>query len=154
MDEEIQENRREYIRFELHVPLFAELSLARVQERELKSRTQRVLLNDISLGGCQFKTYLLIPARSDVEWSFKLQLGKYFLNLKAIIVRSAQEDGFYVYGVCWKMTNFERHALHYRLNEYLFSVLVSSPHILTLYRKIVERKANGHFRGLDITSKN
>ncbi|MCD9023687.1 hypothetical protein [Cohnella silvisoli] len=152
MDEEIQENRRENIRFELIVPLFAELSLWRVKEREIRSRTQRVLLRNISAGGCRFKTHLHIPPRDDVEWLLKFQLGNYSLKQKVIIVNTCQEEGLQVYGGCWTMTGLERQSFQYRLNEYLHTVLVSSPHIHTLYKKIAGRDDDGQFRKLDVTS--
>ncbi len=152
MEEELQLNRRKHIRFELNSPLFSEISLCRVKEREIRSRTQRILLYNISAGGCQFKTHLRIPPREDVEWLIKLQFGKYTTQLKANIVRTTQEEGIHIYGGCWKMTGLERQTFQYRLNEYLHSLLVSSPHILALYRKISDRNNDGHFRQLDVTS--
>jgi hypothetical protein len=152
MEEEIIENRREHIRFELSVPLFAEFSLGRVKEKEIKSRSQRVLLTNISAGGCQLKTFLQIPPRDDVEWLLKLQLGKYATQLKAVIVRCTEEEGLQVYGLRWIMTGLECQTFKYRLQDYLFSVLVSSPHIHTLYRKIAARNSDGLFRQLDVNS--
>jgi hypothetical protein len=152
MDEEIQENRRESIRFELIVPLFAELSLCRIKDRELRSRTQRILLNNISPGGCQFKTHLQIPPRDDVEWLLKFQMGKYAAKFRVIILNAGHEEGLQVYGCRWAMTGLERQSFQYRLNEYLHAVLVSSPHIHTIYKKIADRDNDGHFRKLDVTS--
>lgn len=152
MEEERTENRRKHIRFELIVPLFAEFSLWRVKDKEIKSRTQRVLLTNISAGGCQLKTFLQIPPRDDVEWLLKLQLGKYTTQLKAVIVRSTEEEGLQVYGLRWIMTGVEYQTFKYRLHEYLFSVLVSSPQIHTIYRKIAARNSDGLFRQLDVTS--
>jgi hypothetical protein len=150
--EERPENRRRHIRFELNVPLFAELSLWRIKGVEMKSRTQRVLVNDISAGGCQFRTHLQIPPREDVEWLLKLQFGKYKTQLKAIIVRAFEDEGLQVYGIRWTMTGLEYQAFHYRLNEYIYSSMVSSPHIQTLYRKIAERSSDGQFQRLDVSS--
>jgi hypothetical protein len=152
MDEEMQENRRESIRFELIVPLFAELSLCRIKDRELRSRTQRILLNNISPGGCQFKTHLQIPPRDDVEWLLKFQMGKYAAKFRVIILNAGHEEGLLVYGCRWAMTGLERQSFQYRLNEYLHAVLVSSPHIHTIYKKIADRDNDGHFRKLDVTS--
>jgi hypothetical protein len=152
MEEEIQENRRESIRFGLIAPLFAELSLWRVKDREIRSRTQRVLLNNISAGGCQFKTHLQIPPRDDVEWLLKFQLGKYSVKLRVIIMNKDEEEGLQVYGCRLAMTGLERQSFQYRLNEYLRTVLLSSPHIHTLYKKIADRDNDGFFRKLDVTS--
>lgn len=152
MDEEWVENRREHIRFQLTVPLFAELSLWQVAEREIRSRNQRVMLNNISVGGCQFTTNLIIPVRDDVEWLLKLQLVHYTVKAKAVILHTGHEDGLVRYGVRWVMTGLERHAFQYRLSEYMRMVLVTSPHIHTLYSKISERKADSQFKKFDITS--
>jgi hypothetical protein len=152
MEEEKQENRRESFRFELIVPLFAELSLWRVKDREMRSRTQRVLLNNISAGGCRFKTHLQIPPRDDVEWLLKFQLGKYAAKLRVFIVNVGQEEGLQVYGCRWAMTGLEHQSFQYRLNEYLHAVLVSSPHIHTLYKKMADRDNDDYFRKLDVTS--
>lgn len=152
MVEELQENRRKSIRFELIIPLFAELSLWRVKDREMRSRTQRVLLTNISTDGCKFKTHLLIPPRDDVEWLLKFQLGKYTAKLRVIIVNAGEEEGLQVYGCRWAMTGLESQSYQFRLNEYLYTVLVSSPHIHTLYKKIADRGNDGHFRKLDVTT--
>lgn len=152
MEEQLEENRREYIRFKLITPLFAELSLWRVNEREMRSRSQRVLFNNISVGGCQFSSNLLIPIRDDVEWLLKLQLGHYTVKARAVILHASQEDGLYAYGARWIMTNLERQAYQYRLNEYLRMVLVTSPHIHTLYKRIIDRNSDGYFKKFDVTS--
>ncbi|WP_239618859.1 PilZ domain-containing protein [Cohnella mopanensis] len=152
MDGERTENRREHIRFQLTVPLFADLSLSQVKERELRSRIQRVLLNNISVGGCQFTTNLILPVRDDVEWLLKLQLGHYTVKARAVILHTDNEEGLARYGVRWVMSGLERHAFQYRLNEYMRMVLISSPHIHTLYNKISERKSDGLFKKFDVTS--
>ncbi len=152
MDEEWVENRREYVRFALNVPLFGELSLLRVGEREIRSRNQRVLLSNISVGGCRFTTSLRIPVRDDVEWQIKLQLGRYSVKLRAVILHESEEDGLSSYGVRWVMTGIEKQAFQYRLSEYLRLVLVSSPHILSLYKKIADRHNDDFFKKLDVTS--
>jgi hypothetical protein len=152
MEEELQENRREHIRFKLTAPLFAEMSLWCVREREMRSRSQRVILNNISVGGCQFATSLQIPVRDDVQWLLKLQLGHYTVKARAVILHSGEEEGLYLYGARWNMSGLDRQAFQYRLNEYLRLVLVSSPHIHSLYKKIVDRGGDGQFKKLDITS--
>ncbi|BBI31759.1 PilZ domain-containing protein [Cohnella abietis] len=152
MEDEIQEHRREHIRFELTTPLYAELSLLRVQEREIGSRSQRVMLNNISLGGCQFKTHLQIPLRDDVEWLLKLKLGHYLIQLKAVVVNVAEDEGLYLYGVKWILTGLEKQSFQYRLNEYLRIMLISSPHIYKLYQKIADRSNDGQFKQLDVSS--
>ncbi|QMV43214.1 PilZ domain-containing protein [Cohnella cholangitidis] len=152
MDGEWVENRRQHLRFQLTVPLFAELSLWQIREREMRSRSQRVMLNNISVGGCLFATALVLPVRDDVEWLLKLQLGHYTVKARAVILHAGQEDGLSRYGVRWIMSGMERQAFQYRLNEYMRMVLVSSPHIHTLYNKISERKADGQFKKFDITS--
>lgn len=151
MEEGLEENRREHLRFRLNVPLYAEFSLWRVREREIRSRKQRVLIHNISVGGCQFSTNLQIPVRDDVEWILNLQLNHNTIKLKAIILHVVPKDGRFAYGVRWVLTGLERQAFQYRLQEYLRLVLVSSVHILTLYKKISDRDV-GQFKRLDTTS--
>lgn len=146
------DNRREHIRFKLHVPLCAELTLLRVGGRHMRSRSQRVLLDDIGYGGCLFRTYLELPARDDVEWTMKLDLGGYEIRAVAVIVRAFEEEGYRMHGARWKLTDYEKHLFHYRLNHYLQSVYAFPPHIQTLYRKVIERDEDGQFKRLDFSN--
>ncbi|WP_256758976.1 hypothetical protein [Cohnella sp. WQ 127256] len=152
MDDVLVENRREHIRFKLTTPLFAELSLWRVDVREIRSRKQVILLNNMSVGGCQFTTNLLIPVREDVEWLIEYRMGHYFVKLRTVIVHTGHEDGLHTYGARWLMTGLERQAYQYRLNDYMQKVIISSPHIHTLYKKISDRNNDGQFRQFDVTS--
>jgi hypothetical protein len=111
-----------------------------------------VLLHNISLGGCRFTTSLQIPVRDDVEWQIKLQLGHYNVKLRAVVLHESEEEGLNAYGVKWLMTGVEKQAFQYRLGEYLRLVLVSSPHIVTLYKKIADRHNDDFFKKLDVTS--
>ena len=152
MSEEGKDNRREHIRFKLYVPLYAELTLLRVGGREMRSRSQRVLLDNISYGGCLFRSYLQLPARDDVEWAMRLDFGSYEIRAIAVIVRAYAEDGYAMYGVRWKLTDYEKHVFHYRLNQYLQTVYDFPPHIQTLYRKVNERDDDGRFKELDMST--
>lgn len=152
MESEEPLNRREYIRFNLYIPLYAELSLYRVGNQCRKSRSLKVILDNISFGGCLFRTHLIIPPREEVEWLLKLQLGRNTMHIKAVVVRSSKEEGFFLYGVKWRLSAYERHIFQYRLNEYLSATYVFGPHIQTLYRKVMERISDQPFNKLDIIS--
>ncbi|MBO9597677.1 MAG: PilZ domain-containing protein [Cohnella sp.] len=152
MDSDEPFNRRKHIRFALYLPLYAELSLHRVGSQYRRSRSIKVLLDDISFGGCLFRTGLIIPPRDDVEWLLKLRFGTYAMHAKAIVVRSSEEEGYYLYGVKWKLSAYERHLFQYRMNEYLQATYVFAPHIQTLYRQVMERAADQQFKKLDIIS--
>lgn len=145
-------NRRKHIRFGLYIPLYAELSLHRVGAQYRRSRSTKVLLDNISFGGCLFRTNLILPPREDVEWLLKLRFGTYTMHVKAIVVRASGEDGYYLYGAKWKLSPYERHLFQYRLNEYLQATYVFAPHIQTLYRLVMERSADQYFKRLDIIS--
>ncbi|RKP53179.1 PilZ domain-containing protein [Cohnella endophytica] len=152
MEEEKEDNRRESVRFGFNVPLFAELSLRSVNGSEVGSRSQRVMLNNVGMGGCCFVTFLQLPVREDVEWFLKMRLGNYSLSLRGIIVYRNEVEGYQSYGAKWVLTGLERQALQYRLNEYVRNVLVSSPHIHTLYKKLSARNDDSEFRHLDVSS--
>lgn len=152
MKQEERENRREHVRFSLHVPLYAELTLHRVGGRELRSRTQKVLLDDISFGGCLFRTHLQLPPRPDVEWVFRLQLGSYTVHLKGIVLRAKVDEGYCLYGVRWMLSAYESHLFRYRLNEYMLATYSFGPHIQAFYRKLAERRADSSFKRLDYTT--
>jgi len=151
MDAEERQNRRAFIRFELHIPLFAELSLCSVGDRTMSSRSQKVLMKNISFGGCLFGTHLQLPARDDVVWFLNVPLGRHAMQLKTIIVRASEEDGLFYYGASWKMSAYESYLFQYRLNAYLQATYVFSPRIQSLYNKINERKVDHGFKKLDIT---
>lgn len=152
MENEENQNRREHIRFGLHIPLFAELSLHRVGELELHSRSQRVLLDNISFGGCLFRTHLRIPPRQDVEWLFKLQLGTNTVHSKGIVLRVREDEGYCLYGAAWKQSTYESRLFRYRLNKYLHATYVLGPHIEAFYRKLSERSVDGTFQRWDFST--
>ncbi|WP_027087596.1 PilZ domain-containing protein [Cohnella panacarvi] len=152
MDSDEPFNRRKYIRFGLYAPLYAELSLHRVGAQYRRSRSAIVLLDNISFGGCLFRTNLIIPPREDVEWLLRLRFGRYAMHAKAIVVRSGDEEGYNLYGAKWKLSAYERHLFQYRLNEYLQATYVFAPHIQTLYRQVMERTADQQFKKFDIIS--
>jgi hypothetical protein len=152
MDEEIALNRRAHIRFKLQTPFFVELSLYQVQGKELRSHAQRVVLRDISLGGCSFATHLRLPIRNDVEWQVVLQLGHYTAKPGFIVLHCGHEDGLLIYGGRWVMTGLERQAFQYRFHEYMRLALVASPSIHRLYKKVMDRRDDRGFERLDVTS--
>ncbi len=142
--------RREHIRFKLHVPLYAELTLQRVGGREMNSRTQKVLLDDISFGGCLFRTHLQLPVREDVEWRMMLPLGSFVIRATTVVVRAYEEEGYFLHGARWVQSDYEKHLFQYRLNRYLQAAYAFGPHIQTLYRKVNERGDDGRFKRLDL----
>lgn len=152
MKRETQRDRAELSNFNIHISLFADLSIYRVKERQVDSGSQRVLMTHVNFQGCQFRTHLQIPVRSDVQWVLKAKLGHYTTPLRAIIVGSIQEDGLFLYEASWKMTAAERYSYQVRLNEYLQTLLVSSPDILAFYKRISERHIYGGFRQFDVSS--
>jgi hypothetical protein len=152
MKREAQGNHSEHSNFNIHISIFADLSMYRVKDRLVDSGSQRILMTHVNFKGCQFRTHLQIPARSDVEWVLKAKLGHYSTRLRAVIVRCKQEDGVFLYEAVWKMTAAERYSYQVRLNEYLQTMLVSSPDILAFYKKISERYVFGSFRQFDVSS--
>jgi len=152
MDEENGVNRRAHVRFRFQTPFLAELSLWRVRGRSYRSRVQKVIVRDISLGGCSFISTLQLPLREDVEWSVKLELGHYIAKPRLILLHRRQEEGSNVYGGRWILTGLERQAFQFRFDDYVRLMLIESPHIHTLYKKISDRNDDGHFKHLDVTS--
>lgn len=145
-------NRRQHLRFGLHIPLFGELSLSRVGGTETQSKVQRVLFDNISFGGCLFRTHLRIPLRDDVVWSFKLHMGIHIVHTKGIVLRAMEEEGYYLYGAAWKQSAYERQLFRYRLNEYLLSTYSLGPHIESFYRQLTERDMDESFKRWDVST--
>ncbi|OXS61645.1 hypothetical protein B1A99_03235 [Cohnella sp. CIP 111063] len=152
MNEQIAVNRRAHIRFRPLTPVYVELTLWQVRDRELRSRAQRVLLRDIGLGGCSFATNLRLPVRDDVEWMVEVQLGHYAAKPRIVLLHCGEEDGLFFYGGQWKMAGLERQAFQYRFDEYVRLMLSASPHIHALYKKVIDRRDDGEFKRLDVTS--
>ncbi|TVY01135.1 PilZ domain-containing protein [Cohnella terricola] len=152
MNEENGVNRRTHVRFRFQTPFLAELSLWRVRDRGLRSRAQKVIVRDISLGGCSFISKLQLPLREDVEWLVQLELGHYTAKPRLILLHRREEEGSIVYGGRWIMTALERQAFQFRFNDYVRLMLLESPHIHTLYKKIADRNDDGQFKHLDVTS--
>ncbi|MBN2980289.1 hypothetical protein [Cohnella algarum] len=119
--------------------LVADISIKKIQEKEIRSNKQKVLLKEISFKGCRFQTFLRIPARDDVEWMLEIQLGLHTVRLTSVIENFREEEGLFVYSACWRLTSSEQQNFEYKLNEYLRTVLVSNRRILELYREISDR---------------
>jgi len=153
MDEERLENRRAHIRFKPPTPYYGILTLWQARGREIRSRAQRVLLRDIGLGGCSFATNLRLPVGDEeAEWMIELQLGHYTAKPRIVLLHARQEDGLLVYGGRWIMTGLEAQAFRYRFNEHIRTMLLQSPHIHTLYKRVSERQADETFKRLDVSS--
>lgn len=138
------------IRFRWMGSIISELSLCRLKNNEITSRPAKVLMMKIGPRGCQFQTYMNIPVREDAEWLMKQQIGSYTAHLNGIIVGSDQDAGWWTYDMRWNMTGFAQQTFEYRLNAYMQTLLVNSPHIMTLYRSISQR-SDGDFRHLDVS---
>jgi len=152
MDDDSYENRRAHIRFKPPSPLYGVLTLWEVRGREIRSKAQRVLLRDIGLGGCGFSTSLRLPVGDEAEWMIELQLGHYTAKPRLFILHSREEEGMYRYGGRWSMTGLEYQAFQYRFHEHIRTMLVDNPHIHTLYKRVAQRRLDGDFKKLDVSS--
>jgi hypothetical protein len=127
-----------------------ELIVYRLNHKELISRPIKVFMIKLGPHGCEFQSYMNIPLRDDVEWLLKQQMGSYMAHLNGVIVSSEQAYGWWTYEMKWTLSGFAKQSFEYRLNAYMQTVLVNSPHILSLYRAISERN-DGEFRHLDVS---
>ncbi|MFC4597470.1 hypothetical protein [Cohnella hongkongensis] len=150
MSEQRVVNRRAHLRFRPQSPVYVELMLWRIRDSERRSRAQRVLLRDIGLGGCSFATHLRLPIRDDVEWRIEMQLAGYTACPRIVLLHGgAEDDGRHYYGGQWRMNGAELLAFQYRFEEYVRLMLLESPHIHTLYKKVSDRRDDGEFKRLD-----
>lgn len=145
------QNRPSTFGFKWMGSITSELTLCRLNDREITSRPAKVLMMKMGSWGCQFQTYMNIPVREDAEWCLKQQIGSYTAHLNGIIVSSEHDAGWWTYDMKWKMTNFAQQTFEYRLNTYMQTLLVNSPHIMTLYRSLCQRNDN-EFRRLDVST--
>jgi diguanylate cyclase (GGDEF)-like protein/PAS domain S-box-containing protein len=95
-----EDNRRQHFRVDLSDPLVGQVTIAKLNERELSLGFSDILVLDISPGGLRFVSKLRLPTKNDILLRFHLKLMDRPTELFGYVVwnRSVTDDLFQ-YGV-------------------------------------------------------
>lgn len=117
----IQENIRDFYRVELEYALASEMTIVRVQGKEVNLGQAPVLILDISPGGLRFLSHLKLPSNPSILLSFSAQILGESLTINGFIVRFKKIDNeavdLYEYGVNFQINHSSQSALYKLLNE-------------------------------------
>lgn len=97
---------RKYFRIKPENPIFADLAIVYIGERQVATGTARVRVTDISPGGLRFLSPLNLPADNRVILELNFKLSDQRFKMQGYIVhKAAMEDDGFQYGFCFKQTD-------------------------------------------------
>src|SRR5690625_3664354 len=95
--------RREYFRFHFPGSLVAQMNVIELNKKKVNVGSTIILINNISLGGIKFFSFLKLPVNLDMILKFKFKIMDNEFLLKGIIVRCIEERAeLFSYGVSFK----------------------------------------------------
>lgn len=97
---------RRYLRIKPDRALNAEMYIIQIESQNVKTRSSKVRILDISPGGLRFTSALDFPVQPRIVLEFKIQKEEQNTCLGGSIVhKSEAEEGLYEYGVCFSTTD-------------------------------------------------
>lgn len=117
--EEIKfENRRNFFRIELPVPLGATMTITEFDGKKVKLGSTKILIRDIGPGGLQIETNIKLPVRSDLILKFMTRILGQNIELYGSIVWNKEIDDIYnLYGINFMIDENARTHLTALLNQ-------------------------------------
>lgn len=110
-------NRRKYFRLKFDFPLGAEMTVIKINNKDVKLGASKTLIEDISLGGLRYLSNINLPIRE----GFILQLTTVICRKKVQFtgknVWKSENNGLYQYGFEFTITERERDQFASLLNQ-------------------------------------
>lgn len=110
-------NRRKYFRLKLDFPLGAEMTVIKINNKDVKLGTSKTLIEDISLGGLRFLSNINLPIRGDFTLRFTTVIFKERVQFIGKNVWKTEVNGLFRYGFEFIMTERERDQFAAILNQ-------------------------------------
>ncbi len=112
------ENRRNFFRIELPVPLGANMTITEFGGKKVQLGSTKILIRDIGPGGLQIETNIKLPVRSDLILKFMTRILGQTIELYGSIVWNKEIDDIYnLYGINFMIDENSRTHLTALLNQ-------------------------------------
>lgn len=114
-------NRREFYRLTLHIPLSAQFKIIGYNQTALNSNSSYIYIVDLSAGGLRMHSRLNLPPNEGLLLEFRLRLFDREITVLGVIVRkTAMPGGIFEYGISFS------------LNDQTKELLLGSIHLLSI----------------------
>jgi hypothetical protein len=124
------DNRREYYRLTLHIPLSARFKIIGYKQTQVNSNSTYIYIVDLSAGGLRMHSKLNLPERESLLLEFRFQLFNRELCVLGSIIRKTRVQGeIFEYGIVFTMDDSVREAL--LSNLHLLSIRLKNTPVLT-----------------------
>lgn len=137
MGEEKQVIRRDQVRISVRDKVDAAITICNVFGQHVEAGTTPVLLEDISLSGMKFQTFLKFPVNKNYTLRVRVTLGEWDFSLLAHVLWRRKEENLYVYGCSFLPDNKLRRALAAALQDKLRLMNPTYYRIHQLYQRMV-----------------
>jgi EAL domain-containing protein (putative c-di-GMP-specific phosphodiesterase class I) len=112
------ENRRKVSRFDLPVPLSADMTIAKIKDLDFTLGKTEVLIENIGFGGLRLLTHLKLPVNPEILYEFETELHNHpFKVCGRIVWKQETNDDFFQYGVEFKMDGQNSNKIKAILND-------------------------------------
>ncbi|WP_340002237.1 EAL domain-containing protein [Oceanobacillus sp. FSL K6-0127] len=99
-EEKVTDNRRNYFRIDLDIPLKGSMTLTRILGRNVELGKAEVLIEDIGLGGLRFLSDIRLTVHQDIILEFEAEILGNIVNLQGTVVWMKEiRYGIYQYGI-------------------------------------------------------
>ncbi|GEN36527.1 MULTISPECIES: PilZ domain-containing protein [Aneurinibacillus] len=113
----IDQNKRQHFRQTFQKPLCANMTIVRIKDNEIDTRSTKTCILDIGPGGLRFMTNLKLPVNPYVVLEFQTRILDRTLSFHGYIVRKVEgTNEFHEYGVKFVLDETEQMELATLLN--------------------------------------
>jgi len=113
-------NKRKFFRIDLEHPLSTDITIVKVRDQQVVSKSARVAVDNIGPGGLKFITNLDLPVTSNVALEFELEIVNQAVKLIGYTVRKKQlSTGEYEYGATFTIDDIKQAHLSKLCNDML-----------------------------------
>lgn len=103
---EFKNNRRSYKRYKFSDNFIAKMHIATINNRNINSEWEEILVKDISTGGIQFTSDLELPTTDEVVLEFKINISNREIDVKGSVVRKEEVgQSKFRYGIKFHLSN-------------------------------------------------
>ena len=134
--------QRDQIRISVRDKVDAAITIHNVFGQDVETGTTPVILEDISLSGMKFQTFLKFPVNKDYTLRVRLTLGEWDFSLLAYVVWRRKEENLFVYGCSFLPDDKLRRALAAAIGEQLRLMNPRNYRIHQLYHRMVSETLN------------
>lgn len=107
-------NKRKFFRIYLNIPLCAEISIIRLGDKAVETKSSHICIVDIGISGIRFSSKLQLPTGKNILYEFKMEFLHKSYSFNGTIVRKIEnDDGEIFYGVSFIISE-EHNSLYFK----------------------------------------